>query len=109
MPRPAPRCCRTARACSEKNEADLMGLRCQRAATLLPFRSPPDDAFWRAADARTLPGACPPLGFWDPLGLCFTTAAEVKRMREAEARCASAHSDCWSCAALTARRMRLAS
>jgi len=86
MPRPAPRCCRTARACSEKNEADLMGLRCQRAATLLPFRSPLDDALRRAADARTLPGACPPLGFWDPMGLCFTTAAEVKRMREAEAR-----------------------
>jgi hypothetical protein len=39
-----------------------------------------------AADARKLPGVCPPLGFFDPLGLCFTTASEVKRMREAEAR-----------------------
>ena len=73
-----------------------MGLRCQRAATLLPFRSPLDDAYRRVADARTLPGACPPLGFWDPLGFCFTTAAEVKRMREAEARCSAAVLVLWS-------------
>ena len=30
-------------------------------------------------------------------------------MREAEARCTAAHSDGWSCAALTAWRLRLAS
>ena len=35
-------------------------------------------------DARSLPGVCPPLGFWDPLGFAVTTTNEVKRMREAE-------------------------
>jgi hypothetical protein len=33
-----------------------------------------------------LPGVSPPLGFFDPLLYTATTVAEVKRMREAEAR-----------------------